>query len=70
MTFRDWIQRLLTGRDTAARDELGRDTAESNEPHGETSGDIPGKGADAVAARLMDETSPEKAERFNDPDAP
>ena len=56
--------------DTAARDERGADTAQSNEPHGETSGDITGKATDTEVARSVGETNPADAERLSDPDAP
>ena len=70
MAFRDWLQRLLGSRDTAARDGLGQDTAESNEPHGVTSSDITGKAVDTEVARSVGETNPADAERLSDPDAP
>ena len=68
----DSIKKLFGGGgdDTAARDERGTDTAQSNEPHGETSGDITGKATDVEVARSVGETAPTDAERLSDPDAP
>ena len=65
----DSIKKLFGGGDTAARDERGDDTAESNEPHGETSGDITGKATDVEVARSVGETTPTDAERLSDPNA-
>jgi hypothetical protein len=67
----DSIKKLFSGggSDTAARDERGADTAASNEPHGETSGDITGKATDVEVARSVGETTPADAERLSDPDA-
>jgi hypothetical protein len=72
MGILDSIKKFFSGGgdDTAARDERGTDTAQSNEPHGETSGDITGKAADTAAARSVGESKPEDAERLSDPNAP
>jgi hypothetical protein len=70
MGIMDKIKGWFSGDDAAARDERGADTAASNEPHGETSGDITGKATDTEVARSVGETNPADAERLSDPDAP
>lgn len=60
MGFGDWIKGLF-GK---------KDTAQTNEPRGETSGDITGTAADTEVAGSVGETSPADVERPSDPDAP